>query len=133
MSGADEATQAAIDAGERWLHRDLLPGESIDGGLNLHSVHVMQTTENVVIPLGSDGANPGARSAPVTRLWVPADEFMAVQKERDDYRIACCLVNAEEVGSHDWAVVRRVLARVGLSLDTGRAHLALNREFGGAR
>lgn len=115
MTDEDAATQAAIDAGEWWLHRDLLPGESIDGGLYLHGVHVMRTTENVVVPCGAE------KTEPAERLWVPADEFMAVQKERDDYRRALAFVNEQEVTDRDWSRVRRVLARVGLTPADGAA------------
>lgn len=64
--------------------------------------------------------------------WVHADDFMDVQKERDDYRRAMALVNAWR-WSPDFVngrvvVLDRLLTGVGFTMDDARAMNAIIAE-----
>lgn len=114
-----------------WIGRPVLPIEDIDNGLYLTSVRVHTVTENAV-------AAPWERREapePTTRYYVSADDFMVVQKERDEFKRAAALINAEMFGGRDWSVVAQRLAQVGLTADDGKAMLDLVEwaRAGGAR
>lgn len=103
-----------------WIGRPVLPVEDVDDGLYLTSVRVHTVTDNAV---AASWERPVPE--PTTRYLVSAEDFMAVQKERDEYRRPCALVNAEAVGDRDWSVVQRRLAAVGLSREDGAAMMDL--------
>lgn len=61
--------------------------------------------------------------------WVHADDFMAVQKERDDYRRALALVNAwrwsPDFAERNPRLLDIQLAGAGFTVKDGRAMLSL--------
>lgn len=85
----------------------LAPGEDYNQGLYLHP----RTTQITTIT-GPDGTQT---------LLVSADDFMAMQKERDEYRKVVGLINAWRIDPHRSETrLRTLLASVGQ--DDGAAH-----------
>lgn len=81
----------------------------------------------------------GTRTMTVTvdgepREWVDADDFMAVQKERDDHRRVIALINAWRWSpafvDRDSRRLDALLAAAGESVQSGRAMLEILSQFG---
>ena len=95
----DAHPESGVDLNDG-LTRPLLPGEDFNAGLYLHAHHTAITTIT-----GPDGAQT---------LLVSADDFMAMQKEGDDYRRVVGLINAWRIDPHRSETrLKALLAQVG--------------------
>lgn len=103
----DAHPDSGVDLNEGLL-RPLRPGEDFNAGLYLHDHQVAITTIT-----GPDGQQT---------LLVSADDFMAMQKERDDYRRAVGLINAWRIDpDRNESRLRALLASVGQDDGMARA------------
>lgn len=90
----------------------LLPGEDYNQGLYLHTHHTPVTTIT-----GPDGT---------ATVLVSADAFMAMQKERDDYRRTLGLIAAWRVNpNRTLSQLGRILDSAGFDEGQGRAMLSV--------
>jgi hypothetical protein len=97
-----------------------LPIEDLDEGLYLHpgSVELLKFTVGEEEP----------------QYYVGARDFMEMQKQRDDYRKACAMINAWRVEMPDGLAgrlrfVKDILAKVGMDDKDGEAMVGIIREF----
>jgi hypothetical protein len=91
-----------------------LPGEDLDAGLYIHPGHPDVATVTI------DGE---------TRYLVDAREFMAMQKERDDYRRTLALVNECRLrGYADRERLDQLLEKAGFSYGEAEAMSSLLAE-----
>jgi len=68
-----------------------LPVEDLDAGLYIHQHATPVTVLELPGPVDESRLRPGE---PERRYLVSAEDFMAVQKERDDYRKVTALIGA---------------------------------------
>jgi hypothetical protein len=94
---------------------DKLPIEDPENGLYLHRAAIeMPDGVNVLVLEDS--------LVGVPRYYVPAESFMDVQKDRDDFRRAMSLVNAWRVTQREsYPMLDHLCASVGLTDTEGRA------------
>jgi hypothetical protein len=94
------------------MAREALPIEDRDEGLYINQPHKsMAGVEVTTISVGGED-----------RYLVSAEDFMAVQKERDEHKRTLALINAWAIRRDgDPAVVRRLLDQAGFTFDDGCA------------
>lgn len=92
---------------------DRLPIEDLDEGLYLHRRTATRPgVEVVTIETSSVGAK---------EYYVRAEDYMAVQRERDNYRRTAALANAWRLGDRDEEKLRHIFDMVGLGDVDARA------------
>lgn len=101
----------------------------------------LDPTSGPYIHRREDRRPEGTRTITITdengvQEWVHADDFMAVQRNRDDLRRELALINAQvhaAVSAHEVrGYVERTLWRLGFTPEDGATMLAIIREFGPA-
>lgn len=105
-----------------------VPQPSADG--YIHNPHVPEDTEDLAdgLYLHPDTPVLTVATGGETKVYVAADRFMEVQKERDEYRRLLALINAWRITSgRTEAALTALLARVGEGADQAKATLEILR------
>lgn len=124
----DEVIDAASDAtlGTGAGDQPTYPCEDYDKGHYLRP----QTAVTVLSTTRHDPTLPPSAPPEVTQAYyVSAEEFMAVQKQNDDYRRTLAFINAWRFSDRDNGRLNRLLDEAGFTPDMGHAVNDIIGEF----
>lgn len=101
-----------------------LPCEDLDSGLYIHPGSARVTA--ITTLREADDRRAGWREE--ATYYVHAEDFMAMQRERDGYRRTLALVNEVLTCRHDEGVAIKLIREAGFSADDARAMAGVIRE-----